>query len=138
MGLLRLRNRQSLLILTKKEMNNMKTPAFNIRWYIPVVIIFTMVLAGCNHHRNDPGYAYMAEFDMYYSVPYDAYTSNPVFSDSLTMQTPPVGTVARGQIPYPYQAKSMDEQVRAGQELVNPIEATPEAIAKGKEQYQVA
>lgn len=79
----------------------------------------------------------MAELDMYYSVPYDAYTPNPVFTDSITLQAPPAGTIARGQAPYPYKPKSMDDQIRAGLELVNPVEATPEAIATGQEQYQI-
>jgi mono/diheme cytochrome c family protein len=121
----------------KKGMNKMKTYTFINTTKILVLIAMVLVIAGCNHHRNDPGRAYMAELDMYYSVPYDAYTSNPVFSDSLTMQTPPVGTIARGQVPYPYQPKSMDDQIRAGVELVNPVEPTPEVLAEGKEQYQV-
>jgi mono/diheme cytochrome c family protein len=121
----------------KKEMNNMKTVTFIKKTLALTLLVLVVVLSGCNHHRNDPGYAYMGELDMYYSVPYDAYTANPVFTDSLTMQTPPEGTIARGQVPYPYQPKSMDEQVRAGLELVNPVDPTPKAIAEGKEQYQV-
>lgn len=121
----------------KKEMNNMKTHIFRKQVLSLSLLVLVMAFSSCNHHRNDPGRAYMAELDMYYSVPYDAYTANPVFSDSLTMQVPPEGAIARGQVPYPYQPGSMDEQVLAGQELINPIEPTPEAMAEGKEQYQI-
>jgi mono/diheme cytochrome c family protein len=95
-----------------------------------------VLLSSCNHDRNNPGYAYMP--DMYYSEPYDAYTTNPVFRDSLTMQAPPKGTIARDHYPsYPYKAKSADDQKKAGLELVNPVPASPEALAKGKEQYEI-
>jgi len=102
---------------------------------IPLAAVMFM-LVSCNHDRNQPGYAYMP--DMYYSEPYDAYTANPLFRDSLTMQTPVKGTIARGHQPaYMYKAKSFEDQVRAGVELINPIPVTAETIAKGKEQYGI-
>jgi len=102
---------------------------------IPLAAI-TMLLVSCNHGHNDPGYAYMP--DMYYSVPYDAYSANPLFSDSITMQWPVKGTIARGHEPeYPFKAKSADEQKLAGIELKNPVPVTPETIAQGKAQYSI-
>jgi mono/diheme cytochrome c family protein len=93
-----------------------------------------MLLTSCNHDRNQPGYAYMP--DMYYSEAYEAFTANPLFKDSLTMQMPVKGTIARDHYPpYPYRAKSADDQKRAGLELVNPVLASAEVLAKGKEQY---
>ncbi len=95
-----------------------------------------LLLMSCNHKRNHPGYAYMP--DMYYSEPYDAYTENPLFKDSLTMQTPVKGTIARGHYPaYPYKAKSADDQKLAGLELINPVQVSAEVLAKGKEQYTI-
>jgi len=104
----------------------------------PVIPLLAVMLfmTSCNHDRNQPGYAYMP--DMYYSEPYDAYTANPVFRDSLTMQFPVIGTIARGHEPaYPYKPKSADEQKRAGLELVNPVPVNAETLAKGKEQYTI-
>jgi mono/diheme cytochrome c family protein len=102
---------------------------------IPLVAIM-FVMMSCNHKRNHPGYAYMP--DMYYSEPYDAYTANPLFKDSLTMQVPVKGTIARGHYPaYPYKPKSADDQKRAGLELINPVPVSTEALAKGKEQYAI-
>lgn len=102
---------------------------------IPLALIMLM-LTSCNHDRNNPGYAYMP--DMYYSQAYEAFTANPLFKDSLTMQTPVKGTIARGHEPqYPYLPKSADEQKRAGLELVNPVPPGPEVLATGKEQYTI-
>ena len=105
---------------------------------IPIISLAVMLLllVSCNHDRNHPGYAYMP--DMYYSEPYDAFTKNPLFKDSLTMQTPVKGTIARGHYPaYPYKAKSADDQKLAGLELVNPVPVSPEVLAEGKEQYSI-
>ena len=105
-------------------------------WPFPfLVIIMAAFLISCNHNRNHPGWSYMP--DMYYSEPFDAYSSNPHFNDSLTMQSPLPGTIARGQAPYPYQAKSYPDQIRAGTELINPVTLSPEVLAEGKAYYEI-
>lgn len=95
----------------------------------------SLFFTACNHDRDNPGYAYMP--DMYYSEPYDAYTENPVFADSITNQIPPEGSIARGHTPYPYKAKSFEDQQRAGLELINPIEPNAENLAIGTEQFRI-
>jgi mono/diheme cytochrome c family protein len=95
-----------------------------------------LFMNSCNHDRNQPGYAYMP--DMYYSDAYEAYTPNPVFRDSITMQVPVKGTIARGHYPeYPYKPKSADDQKRAGLELINTVPVNAETLAKGKELYSI-
>ncbi|MCK0129895.1 cytochrome c [Flavobacteriaceae bacterium F08102] len=44
----------------------------------------------------------MSDTDMYLSVPYDTYSGNARFKDSMTAQHPVKGTIARGQVPYEY------------------------------------
>lgn len=100
-----------------------------------IAMILAIFLSSCHHNRNHPGWSYMP--DMYYSEPYNAYTANPYLEDSLTMQSPLPGTIARGQIPYPYQAKSYADQIRAGAELINPISVSPVTLAEGKAQYEI-
>lgn len=103
--------------------------------FIPLAAVMLFMMS-CNHDRNNPGFAYMP--DMYYSDAYEAYTANPLFRDSLTMQAPVKGTIARGHYPaYTYKAKSADDQKRAGLELVNPIPVSTEALVIGKEQYTI-
>jgi mono/diheme cytochrome c family protein len=101
-----------------------------------VLIVTSLLFTACSHDRNNPGYAYMP--DMYYSEPYDAYSENPVFADSITNQQPPEGSIALGHPPpYPYKAKSFEDQQRAGIELKNPIEANTENLVIGREQFRI-
>jgi mono/diheme cytochrome c family protein len=111
-----------------------------IKYFLKYPVIpfaaLTLLLMSCNHDRNQPGFAYMP--DMYYSEAYEAFTKNPLFKDSLTMQAPVKGTIARGHYPtYPYKAKSADDQKLAGLELINPVPSSPEALAQGKMQYEI-
>lgn len=46
---------------------------------------------------------------------------------------PPAGAVAADETPYPY---AQSEAARAGAELVNPLPATPEVVARGKFVYE--
>jgi len=102
---------------------------------VVLTIVGLIIISSCNHNRNNPGYAYMP--DMYYSEAYDAYTANPVFKDSLTMQTPVEGTIPRGHMPYPYKAKSYPDQIKAGVEMVNPVVVNKESLEAGKIQYEI-
>lgn len=97
--------------------------------------VLTLVLASCSHDRNKPGYQYID--DMVPSLAYEADSENPVFKDGKTNQEPVKGTIARGQLPYDYAAKSAEEQVRAGLELKNPVAITEESLKQGKTQYDI-
>lgn len=102
------------------------------------ILSFLMVLvvaAACNRDKNDPGHTFFP--DMSYSRAYETYTTNPVFTDGFTMRLPAEGAIARGTMPYPYKAKSFDEQVKAGLELVNPIVVSEQVLAEGKAQYEI-
>jgi mono/diheme cytochrome c family protein len=119
----------------KKTINEAVMKRELIKTALLPLVLLALLAVSCRHDRNQPGYAYMP--DMYYSEPYDSYTPNPVFDDSVTNQLPVKGTIPRGYIPYPYKAKSFDDQIRAGAELVNPVAKTPESLAAGKEQYTI-
>lgn len=107
-----------------------------IRKYKLVLFAGLLLMASaCNHDRSNPGYAYMP--DMYYSEAYNAYSPNPVFIDSVTMLTPVEGTIPRGYKAYPYKKRSYPDQLRAGEELINPVEANGISLAKGKAQYAI-
>ncbi len=96
--------------------------------------LILLFLVSCKHDNNDTGFAYMP--DMAYSEAFETYGSSPNFSDSIVMLIPVEGTIPREMIPYQY-TKSFEEQQRAGQELVNPFEATKENLTRGKEQYTI-
>lgn len=63
-------------------------------------------------------------------VPFESFSDNPFFADGKTLQLPPPGTVPRGTAPFHY-AATPEDAIRAGAELVNPIESSPEALARG-------
>ncbi len=93
------------------------------------------MFASCSHDRNKPGYQYFD--DMVTPLSYETDSENPIFKDGKTNQLPVKGTIARGQMPYDYQAKSADEQTRAGIELVNPVSMTEESLKQGKVQFDI-
>ncbi len=63
---------------------------------VAIGLMLATGLVACNSGsmRRNPGKAYA--MDMTHSRAYDAYTSNPNFSDSMTSRLPVQGTVARG------------------------------------------
>jgi mono/diheme cytochrome c family protein len=106
----------------------------NFRSIIPVVLI-SLILFSCKRDHNDPGYIYYP--DMTYSRAYETYSESPVFETGKTMRTPAEGTIPRGYAPYPYLPKSFEDQVKAGKELMNPVEVSKDVIADGKRQYEI-
>ena len=102
-----------------------------------LALIFTVVLlASCNHDRNHPGWAYMADFDMYYPLPYESYSENPVLKNHMTMQPPVEGTVSREMLPYPY-PEGYEGQQQAAAALHNPLKITKQELQEGKRLYNV-
>ena len=69
-----------------------------------------------------PHYEFVPETQMAKHVTFDSFAANSNFSDRLTLRTPPAGTIARGQLPLPYEPTPVDA-VRAGNELKNPFAA---------------
>jgi mono/diheme cytochrome c family protein len=98
------------------------------------LMIGAIVSVSCKRDNNSTGYAYFP--DMAYSNAYETYSPNPNFVDGRTMQPPVPGTVPRELIPYQF-TKSFEEQQRAGRELVNPFQPTPDILARGKEKYTI-
>lgn len=101
-----------------------------------LILILTMlaVMLACDRTRSNTGWDYMP--DMYYSNAFESYTPNPNFEDGLTMREPVEGTVPRDMVPFPYE-KSDEDRLAAGEELVNPLEASEENLARGKEAYAI-
>jgi len=105
------------------------------KYYLFSLGLIALLFASCSHDRNTPGYQYID--DMVPSLAYETDSDNPVFKDGKTNQMPVDGTIARGQLPYDYGAKSADEQTRAGLELKNTMAATEESLKLGKTQFDI-
>ena len=67
----------------------------NFKTFLSVALAASLGLVACNTGgiRHSPGRIYAP--DMVYSRAYDAYTSNPNFTDSQTSRLPVPGTIAR-------------------------------------------
>jgi|FLOH01.1.fsa_nt_gi mono/diheme cytochrome c family protein len=125
-----------MLIMKNENIYSMKNTRF-----LALIVLFLIVLASCNRNKNNPGYAYMGENDMYYTKFYKAYSPNPIFSDSMTNQLPVDGAVSRGNMPFPYATASITDravnQTLAGKQLENPIIYNDETVAIGKNLYNI-
>lgn len=97
-------------------------------------IALIVIFGSCDRDRNTTGWEYFD--DMAHSAAYESYTPNPNFADGKTMRNPVEGTVPMGYQPYWY-AKTDEDRVRAGKELLNPFEATMQNIDRGKEVFAV-
>ena len=74
--------------------------------------------------------------NMVHSVPADSFAANGVFADGKTLQRPAPGTIPLGYEPLRY-GSSEEEAVRAGSELINPIDPEDRrAIRQGAELYR--
>lgn len=105
------------------------------------LLLIPLMLMACNRSKNNPGYDYMGTHDMYYTKFYKAYSSNPVFNDSVTNQLAVEGAVARGYMPYPYSGSNVAEraqnQIKAGLEMPNPLAVNAQVLTRGQEQFQI-
>ena len=61
-------------------------------------------------------------------------TESLFFADGMSMRPPPEGSVARGYLPYPYEANRDDEL--AGRELINPMPVDKQTLEHGKEMFE--
>lgn len=108
---------------------------------ILALLIIPLMFMGCNRTKNNPGYDYMGTHDMYYTKFYKAFTANPVFSDSLTIQLPAEGAISRGNMPFPYPGSNIGEkaqnQAKAGLEYMNPIPVNEMILAEGKQNFEI-
>lgn len=97
-----------------------------------LAITLVTVLMACDRDRKHPGWDYFP--DMAYSNAYETYSPNPVFEDGKTLQSPVEGTISRDALPFAY-AASIQERIRAGRELVNPLELSEGNLERGREVY---
>jgi mono/diheme cytochrome c family protein len=110
----------------------MRKAIYNIALLIAPVLMLS--LSSCSDDPTKPGYEFMP--NMYRSPSLETYATNSVFADSMNARIPVAGTMPRGYVAYEY-GSSTEEYLRAGEEMVNPYEATEENLAEGKKLYQM-
>ena len=120
--------------------------------FITVIAAVSLMalMQSCKKASGDyPGDSYT--WDMMYSRAYEPYAPNPLMKDSMGAILPVNGTVpfsgnpmtgnvdaakAEMNLPYEY-ANTLEDYERAGLELVNPVAATEENIARGKYVFEI-
>lgn len=105
-----------------------------IAYLILATIVCSMALQSCGADGNHPGYEYMP--NMYRSPSYEAYSDNPVFENGITSQTPVKGTIPRGFIPFEFE-NSLEDYLRAGEELESTFVLDAKIIDEGKQLYEM-
>jgi mono/diheme cytochrome c family protein len=99
---------------------------------------FTLAFSGsvfvsCNKHdSNSPGFEYMP--DMYRSPSKEVYGAQTLFGDTIYLQKPVKGTIARGYMPYTY-PNTPEGYEEAGKNLKNPIPVSDQVISDGSVLY---
>jgi mono/diheme cytochrome c family protein len=83
--------------------------------------------------RSERAYRFLVEMDPGPAV--RSFTSTDLLPGSMAEQVPPPGSVSRDYRPLPFDASS-DDAERAGRELHNPIQNSPEAVASGRKLFR--
>lgn len=106
-----------------------------------ILLLLVVAFSSCVNDKNNPGYAYMGEYDMYYTKFDKAYAPSNILPNGQVNQPAPEGSVARESTYFPYHPKNIGEKVadqnKAGVELKNPVQPNPENLAEGKRQYDI-
>lgn len=93
-----------------------------------------LLLPGCNV-QSQPNFMIGPQINhMVFSSAAESQTENSFLANGRTLQTPPEGTIPRGFKPLHYTGDK-EEAKTAGDELKNPMEKTPENLARGKWGY---
>ncbi len=79
---------------------------------------------------------YMGDIDMYDPVPYETYSTSPVFGNGISAQLPVEGTIARGTEVYAYPNSEEGYQM-AKDSLRSPLELTAKNLENGKAMYTI-
>lgn len=97
--------------------------------------VILILLVSCSDSKpTSRSVQYMGDTDMYVAVPYETYSSNPVFEDGLSSQKPVDGTIARGQVLYDYPNSELGYQA-AKDSLQSPLEVNDKNLKSGEHLY---
>src|SRR5262249_6305451 len=95
----------------------------SINWVLFLALCTTTALCWFTRNRDvtAPNFDFLPEAQMASSVAYDSFSPNPSFADGLTSPPPPAGTVFRSRDPLLHYQPTLEDAIRAGQELRNPF-----------------
>ena len=100
-----------------------------MRYYIGALSILALV--GCNGGKNQTNIELVQ--NMMDQISIKSQDWDPAQGDKVQMRIPPDGTVSKEMKPYKYKG----DPIGAEQNLKNPLEATPEVLAKGQKYFNI-
>ncbi len=104
---------------------------------IAFIGLFLITLTSCQYDKSTKrSIQYMSDTDMYTAVPYDAYSSNPYFSNGISAQLPVEGTIARGMTVYEFPNSEIGYQA-AKDSLRSPLTLNEKNLSNGKNNYDI-
>jgi mono/diheme cytochrome c family protein len=99
-------------------------------------MLLTTLLSCGKDRPTERKVQYMGDIDMYNPVPYETYSTSPVFENGISAQLPVDGTIARGNSVYDYPDSEEGYQM-AKDSLRSPLEATEKNLENGKAMYTI-
>lgn len=105
----------------------------NLKPLSPALFLLIALASACSSEPTEPRREILA--DMVDAVPYESFAASPVTPNGQAMMRPPEGSIPRGFTPFHY-GSSPAEAERAGRELQNPWNPTPEVRARGEAVYK--
>jgi len=106
--------------------------------HITYLGLFLLMFSSCSNNEKPTtrDIQYMADTDMYIAVPYETYSSNPIFKNGLTSQDAVEGTIARGHSVYEYPNSEEGYQM-AKDSLRSPLKIEVKNLENGAEMYAI-
>jgi len=99
-------------------------------------LVAIFFLTSCTRDRSKPNIQYMADVDMYVSIPYEPYGVNTMMEDGMAARTPPVGTIPRGKKPFEF-PDGFAGYLEAKDSLQSPLAKSSANIENGKKMYNI-
>jgi len=120
----------------KRTQTELKDYQMNLKNFSKSIaaIALIAVFGSCDRDRNTTGWEYFD--DMAHSAAYETYSPNPNFADGKTMRNPVEGTIPLGYEPFLYE-KTVEDRIKAGKELANPLEPTSQNLSRGKQVFEI-
>lgn len=103
---------------------------------ITIFLFTVLLLVSCNETKTTRKVQYMADTDMYNSVPYDTYSQPEAFPDGFITLTPVEGTISRSRVVYDI-PNSEEGYLFAKDSINSPIEINEKNLGQGKYLYGI-
>lgn len=102
--------------------------------FLGCVAVFGLLVSGCDNATLDSALQRMMKQPKYRS-----YQASEFFADGRAMRPPPPGTIAREHYSpdVAYRTGRVSRAAGAGFVLENPVKATPEVLARGRERFDI-